>query len=255
MATAEPLVGTQSITRAAAIMQAVAMSGAGGVRLRDVAERTKLNVATARRILQALNVEGFLSFDNISKLYTIGPTIYSYAVLGNPWYARRDTLLPALDEIAEKTGDTVLLSIKVGTEAVCMVRREGSFPIRVMTLDVGTRRPLGVGSGSVVILAFLPADERRQILKLYADVFPSFGLDRRAVETMIDEARRTGFAMNEGLVIEGVFGLAVPVIVDRKPIASISVAAIASRMGPERRGEVLHIMQEALAKVAPRLSR
>src|SRR5690606_39494348 len=50
-------------------------------------------------------------------------------------------------------------------DAVCIDRAEGSFPIRVLTQNVGTRRPLGIGSGSLALLAAAPDDEVDNILR------------------------------------------------------------------------------------------
>jgi DNA-binding IclR family transcriptional regulator len=41
-----------------------------------------------------------------------------------------------------------------------MHRHEGSFPIRTLVLDVGNRRPLGVGAGGLAILAAI-GDEKQ----------------------------------------------------------------------------------------------
>lgn len=241
--------GTQSISRAAAILSIVASKRGSGVRLKEVAEQAGMHVATARRILQALVTEAFLSFDRKSKLYTIGPTIFAHAVMSDSWYQHRESFLPALEEVAARTGDTVLLSVRVGNEAVCLMRQEGSFPIRIMSLDTGDRRPLGVGSGSVALFAYLPLTERQELLEFYEEDYARFGLTRKDVEKAADDTRRLGFAVNEGKIIEGVHGVAVAALFDGNPVASISVAAIAPRMLPERRHEIVDIIRDAIARI------
>ena len=54
---------------------------------------------------------------------------------------------PALERLAHRTQDTVYLVARVGDEIVCLDAREGSFPIKALTLNVGDRRPLGIGAG------------------------------------------------------------------------------------------------------------
>lgn len=245
----KPADGTQSISRAATVLSVVASYRGEGVRLTDVAEKTGMHVATVRRILVALVNEAFLSFDRKRKLYTIGPTIFAYAVMSDSWYQHRETFLPAMEEVAERTGDTVLLSVRVGSEAVCLIRREGSFPIRIMSLDTGHRRPLGVGSGSVAIFAYLPVEERHELLATQGAAYAQFGLTAEDIEKAAKETHRNGFAVNEGKIIEGVYGVAVAALVGGSPVASISVAAIAPRMQKDRQREIVEIIRDAMAKV------
>src|SRR5690606_31297222 len=71
---------------------------------------------------------------------------------------------PALIRLARETGDTVFLSVREGLDAICLERQVGSYPIKTLTLDVGDRRPLGVGAGSLALLAFLPEAEIAEII-------------------------------------------------------------------------------------------
>ena len=241
--------GSQSIGRAAGLLSMVAQRSATGPRLSELAEAAGLHVATARRILQALVAEGLLAFDGATKIYAIGPAIFSFAVQGNPWFSRRELFVPALDRIAQRTRDTALFSIRSGVEAVCLARHEGAFPIRVMSLETGSRRPLGAGSGSLAILAFLPREERTEILKQSAARYEPFGLSVAELAQAVAEARANGFAFNPGRIIEGVYGIGVPILVDGVAVAAVSVAAIAGRMDAARRGEVVAIIRDEVARI------
>ncbi len=241
--------GSQSIGRALGMVDIVSRAGEAGARLHNIAAETDLHIATARRILQALVSGGFLAFDERTKVYTVGPAIFSYAVQGSPWFARREIFMPALERIAEATRDTVLFSIRSGAEAVCLARREGEFPIRVMSLDTGARRPLGAGSGSLAILAFLPEAEREMLIEQNASLFGAYKLTAVDVRRMIGDARRAGYAFNPGRILDGVYGIAIPIIVSGYSVASISVTAIASRMQPERRQQILKTMSSELSSI------
>jgi len=61
-----------------------------------------------------------------------------------------------LRAFAEEVGDTVYLVVRSGMEAVCLERIEGPSPVRVLTLDSGSRRPLGLGAGGLAILPRYP---------------------------------------------------------------------------------------------------
>ena len=72
---------------------------------------------------------------------------------------------PVLQRLALRAGDTAYLIVRSSDEAVCIDLQEGPSPIRVVTLQVGSRRPLGVGAGGLAILAALPTAERQQVLR------------------------------------------------------------------------------------------
>lgn len=241
--------GSQSIARALGLLSIVADHGASGVRLSQIAELANLHIATARRILQALAENGFLAFDTRTKYYAVGPAIFSFAVKGSPWFARREVFMPVLDMVAEETRDTVLFSIRSGSEAVCLSRREGEFPVQIMSLVAGSRRPLGAGSGSLAILAFLPREEREAIIAQCAPAYGAFGLSPSDVRAMADDALALGYAFNPARIIKNVYGIAVPILVNGEAVASISVAAIAERLKPARREDIVRKIRHALSRV------
>src|SRR6185503_17348509 len=72
---------------------------------------------------------------------------------------------PGLERLAQTTGDAISLLIRSGAEAVCIGRYYGDFPIRVHALDIGGRRPLGAGAGSLAILAWVDEKELDSLLK------------------------------------------------------------------------------------------
>lgn len=241
--------GSQSISRASGLVKAVADGGAAGMRLSVLAKSAGLHLATARRILQALVAEEFLSFDAEAKRYFVGPAVFSIALKGSPWFSRREAFMPALERIARQTRDTVLFSIRSGADAICLARREGDFPVRVMSLDAGSVRPLGAGSGSLALLAFLPAEERRAVLAGNAAKYKTYGLNAAEVAQMVDEARLAGYSHNRGRIIDNVHGVAVPILTGEgeAAVAAVSVVAIAERMQGPRLIEVVSTIREALA--------
>lgn len=241
--------GSQSIGRAVQVLAMVARNSDAGLRLSDVVDATKLNMATARRIMQALVHQGLLAFDTKSKIYVIGPAVFSFAVQASAWFARKELFTPVLDRIAQRTSDTAMLSMRSGDEAVCLARREGAFPIRVMSLEAGSRRPLGAGSGSLAILAFIETDERAEIVRRCAPLYETFGLSVDDVAVSAAAARKQGYSFNPGRIIDGVYGIAVPVLSNGGAVGAVSVATIASRMTPARRLEIVDTIRDELASV------
>ena len=240
---------TQSLQRAAAALNAIASAEGEGMRLKTVAERTGVHIATTRRLLQTMVGEGMLSFDRRRKLYRIGPTIYAHAAAASPWYGQQHLFQPVIEEVADRSGDTAMLHLPVGNEAVCLMRCEGAYPIRIMTLKVGSRRPLGVGSGCLALLAFLRADDRTRIVSNLESSFAAYGMTADEVLTAASCAERQGYAVNNGRIIAGIVGVAVAAMSQDRPVAAISVAATDRRMTEAHQREVVEIISEAVAAV------
>ena len=222
------------------------------MRLAEIAEATGLNKATLLRVLDTLAGEGFVRRDADTRRWTLGDEA---AVLGIAMQRRdhvRDRARPWLVRLASLSGDTVLLSTRSGVESVCVDREFGDFPIRANYLDVGSRRPLGVGGGSLALLAWLPDDEVRAVLdQVEAALRARYPrISRALVEDAVAAARRVGHALLLDVVVERMGGLAVPVFgADGRPVAAISIAALSDRLSTR-----LDLLVPAMRQAADALS-
>jgi len=157
--------GVGMLQRAFAVIRALGEDQAEGSRVTALAKAVGLTQATVHRILHALIAEGVVEQDEGSKRYRLSVDFFSLAAqAGNP--SRMRTLCrPALLRLCASLGDTIFLLVKSSFDAVCLDMCEGPFPIRSFTGDVGGRVALGVGQGSLAILAFQPEEEREEIIR------------------------------------------------------------------------------------------
>lgn len=222
------------------------------LRLTDISEASGVNKATALRLLETLIEEGFVARDERKKLYTLGE---ESATLGIAMHGRnhiRNRARSALLRLADISGDTVLLSTRSGCEVVCIDREFGNFPIRANYLDIGMRRPLGIGAGALAVLAWLPDEEVDSILELNQPIlarnYPRISVS--LIKDAVQQSREQGFAMLLNVVVDQMGGIAVPIMgMDGRPYAAISIAALTQRI--ESRQEML---VAAMKKEAQELS-
>lgn len=235
--------GTQSIERVVAMLRVVASRGRTGMRLGDVTVASGLPMSTCFRMLQRLEVEGLVDRDPVTRKYFLGPLLHELGLLARPRLQLAIRCEPALAALAEITKDTVYLSERRGLEAVCSARALGDFPIKAMTLDVGIRRPLGVGAGGLAILCALPAAEAEEIIDANALRYSKMStMDVGSVRAAMREGKERGFTFLDGPVFPGVAAIGVAFPAD-DPIAAISVAAISARLDPARRAMVAAELQ------------
>jgi len=227
--------GTQSIERVVNMLRVVASRGRHGMRLGDVTAATGLPSSTCFRMLQRLESEGMLERHPVTRKYALGPLLYELGLLASPRFHLAERCEDTLASLAERTQDTVYLSERRGLEAVCSARALGDYPVKALTLDVGIRRPLGVGAGGLAILCALPTAEADEIIEAHADRYPKLStLSADRVRVAVAEGRERGYAFLDAAVYPGTaaVGVTIPALA---PMAAISVAAISSRLDENRR--------------------
>lgn len=235
--------GTQSVERTVLLLRTVAKYNKQGVNLSKIARDTGLHTATVHRILSALVKEGFLTYDTVSKLYHLGIELYHIGMEAHH-FSICERYHPVLEKIAEKTEDTAFLLIRSGNDVLCLDRVEGEFPVRTMTIEIGARRPLGIGAGSLSLIAFLPKEEFEAILSDNQDRYFDYkNLTKKDIYKLAKNSQKNGFVVSRGLFHEGVTSVGVP-IRDRhgEIVAAITVAAINNRMEPSRRKEIAELV-------------
>jgi DNA-binding IclR family transcriptional regulator len=244
--------GAQAIHRALDLLRAVARHDQEGVGLSRAAEEVGLHVATAHRILSVLVKEGFITHDPVSKLYQLGLELHTLGQAAHRFLIR-DRYRGVLERIALETEDTVFLLIRSGLDVLCIDRVEGKYPIRTLIVNVGARRPLGIGAGSLALLAFLPEEERDRIIAANAHRYPQYkGIRERDVREMVGRFGPRGFTVSEGLFHEGVTSVGIPLFEDEGSVAAaVTVSAICPRMSEVRREAIVTRVREIARRQGP----
>jgi DNA-binding IclR family transcriptional regulator len=120
--------------------------------------------------------------------------------------------------------------------------------VRVIPVEVGQRRPLGVGAGATALLASTTDGDADQILEIiapYLDRYSSLTLDQ--VRQNLRSARQTGLAESRGFVVEGVYGLGIAIPNKHGPATlALSLAAHQSVATEDRISAWKRFMLKAL---------
>ncbi|MBW2118158.1 MAG: IclR family transcriptional regulator [Deltaproteobacteria bacterium] len=240
--------GAQSIHRAIDLLRSVAKyNNKGGATLSKIARDTDLHVATVHRILLALVTEGLLTYDPAIKRYHLGFELFSLGASAQQ-FAIRERYHPAVVRIAEETEDTVFLIIRLGNDSLCLDRVEGKFPIRYLPIEIGDRRPVGFGVGSLALIAFLPDEQFESIIFENRRSYPQYKqhLSTEDIRNRAKQCRKSGYVVSEGLFHENITGVGVPIFDKKgeKVLLSISVSAISQRMSPNRIKKIAQLIMK-----------
>jgi DNA-binding IclR family transcriptional regulator len=231
-----------------------------GAPLAEICAETNLQKTNAHRILGALVDSGLVFQDILTRHYRLGSAVTALgrsALEQDVASAARISLV----RLARQSGDTAFASVHEGSAAICVAREVGEFPIRTLTLSVGDRRPLGVGAGSLALLAALPDEVVEKTIKRNEAWLRDFqGFTHAHLHKLIERTRKTGFALNEGGIVPGMNAVGVAVVDEQgAPLAALSIAAIKDRMSAKRISELVDLLdaeRRSLATMmqAPRLA-
>ncbi|WP_138445103.1 IclR family transcriptional regulator domain-containing protein [Sinomonas susongensis] len=213
--------------------------------LSEVATRTELTRATARRFLHTLVELGYMRTDG--RLFALTPLVlqlgYSYLS------AQRlpELAQPFLEDLSHREGESTSMAILDGTDIVYLARIHTRRIISV-GISPGTRFPAHATSMGRVLLAALPgADLATYFATARLDpLTPRTLTSREAIEAELTRVRGQGYAVVDQELEVGLRSLAVPVLgSDGRTLAAINLALSARLEGDgDREAEVQRLVPE-----------
>lgn len=250
------LSGSQSVDRALRLLALVGRESASGLPLSEIVEESGLNKPTVRRLLLALMRAGLVEQEARTRRYHLGEEAFVLGLLCGQRHGLLDLAMPSLRALSDTTQDTSFFSIRRDRFAICLHREEGTWPVRTHALQAGDQHPLGVGAGSLAMLALMPDAESTAMIEANRAVliarYPAYSPAQ--LITDISLARQRGFALNPGRIVTNSWGIGVGVrYPDGRIAGALSIAAIDSRMQPQRQEELGALLRHEARQVETRI--
>ncbi len=226
-APARPDTGVGVLDRVVAILDAVE----GGARtFTDLVEATGFARSTTHRLINGLVDHGFLT--SVGGFgYRLGPRLLELATVAMRDLPLRDIARPALERLAEASGESAQLFVRVGDRRVCVEAVESLSELRTI-VQVGASLPLTAGSAGKVFLAWAAEDDVRRVLRRPERYTARTITDRDRLRTQIDAAGRRGWAESAEEREMGVASVSAPVVNRAgRLVAVVSVSGPIQRTG------------------------
>jgi len=219
----------QSVRRALRALELISEHGELGVT--ELGRKLDVHKATASRLIATLAERGFVERDPISEKYRLGFGLISLAgaAVGGNDLVR--AARPILDDLAERTRETVNLGVLSGESVVYIDQVTGTRSI-VSVSWVGQRTPLHCTSNGKVLLAYATDAERERMLASPLTRLTSRTItDLRKLRSQLAEVRARGYAQTLEELEEGLNAVAAPVRgMSGDVVAALSVSGPAFRM-------------------------
>jgi IclR family pca regulon transcriptional regulator len=223
--------------------------------LSEVASRTGLSRAGARRILLTLQTLGYVETDG--RLFRLTARILDlgFAYLSSmPIWSLAD---PVMEALVEEVKESCSAAVLDGTDIVYVLRVPVHKIMRI-SLGVGSRLPAYCTSMGRVLLAGLPDDE----LLARLDASDRQAHTRHTVTDLdtllarVQQARRQGWCLVDQELEEGLISVAVP-ITNRagRTVAALNVSGQANRTSARlMQDQMLPALQQAARRISSLLS-
>lgn len=196
------------------------------LRVGEISRLTGYTNSTVSRILATLEKQGCVARSKSSSKYEFGYRIYLWGTISSAQNNLTTIAKPVMERLRNECGEEVALYVLDGDQRVCISRVESRHEIAKVG-PVGTSYPLHCGASGKVLLAYLPADRRHEIvskkpLKKYT---PLTVTDLQKLEKDLAMIREKGYAVSRGEREPEAFSVTAPVWdASGRVVASLSIS-------------------------------
>jgi IclR family pca regulon transcriptional regulator len=192
--------------------------------LSDVARRTGLSRASARRFLLTLVELGYVDFDG--RLFRLRPQVLELGYSYLSGLTTQEVALPYMEDLANRVSASASLAV-LDREDIFYAAHVPASRMLAVRVPVGTRVPAHATALGHVLLAALPAEQRRRYLDTARldRLTPKTLVTRGELTAALDNVYRSGYALGDQGLEENLFAVAVPVTDGRgSVVAALGIA-------------------------------
>lgn len=215
----------------------------------EISRLTGMYKSTVFRIVQTLVTRGMLVQDPDTKRVMLGFKVFELgAVAGSNIEVRRVARL-LMEELGDRTRETINLSIENMGERVCIEMVESKEMVRNF-VQVGMRGPLYLGATGKVLLAFMPPEQIEQVLQK----FNVQGVNRQDLLAQLDEIRDKHYSVSHEERVVGATAVCAPVKNHvNRVVAALTVSGPTMRFPADRVDQLVDEVKEYALKISKRL--
>jgi len=227
-------------------------SGHQGLSASDISKSLGIPLSTTYKYLDIFLKKGFLSKDENTKNVYLGLAIYRMGIRAAEKITLVNVGLPYMNALSKESGETVILTVLYGMEALCVEEIDSPRMVR-LTLQKGTILPLHAGASGKILLAYQDESfvevmiESRGLLKLNENTITDPEQLRREMESI----RKKGFAQSDSEVDSGAGSVAAPIFDHKGRVAAgLTVAGPVDRILGGNRLKLIEMVTETAQKVS-----
>lgn len=216
----------------------------------EIALSLQLPTSTAYRYVSALKQAGLIEEATGTDVYSLGTKILELA-RAVPKKTLQQISIPIMTQLANETGETIILCGLRDDNGVCLEKVEGHHVLRV-SHQRGASVPLYAGTAGKVLLAYLDESERDEIInRIELTKFSETTItDPRKLQEELRRIRAQGYAESDGEVIRETYGIGAPILSQSgKVLAALSISAPTHRLEGKKREQIIKLVVTAARRI------
>ena len=242
-----------SVKKAFEILKAISLSrkGAG---VNKIARDLKMAKSTVHGITSILEGIGAIMRDPLTKRYTLGLTLFELGRLAYSQIDLKDLARPIMEELMEKTQESVFLGVLNGERVTILDIVESRQDLKI-TSPIGTTIPLLAGATGKVFLACMEEERIKEIIR-------KKGFIRYTENTITDsekylqEIRRVkekGYATDYEEYILGVRAVVSPIKGEGHLVSALWVVGFRTSLNGDKMSVLIEMTKEAAEAVSRKI--
>ncbi len=244
----------QSLSRGLGILGQFT-SDSRSLSLTELSRRTGLHRATVYRFVKTLEIEGYLTYDAESGLYSIGPAwaVTLYDLGSDTVFA--EVLRTDLRALAESSRETVTLGVRQG-DNVHNVHVSPSSRGFVPKIPATRLHPLHStwNVHAQILLAFSSRDTKRRMLAIQPTRFTEHTVvDREVAQARLERVLEEGVAYDREEHDIGTCAVGVPIMSRGKVVAALSLIVPVERFTDDALPSFIDQLKAAAKDIGERL--
>ncbi|MEH7112392.1 IclR family transcriptional regulator [Neobacillus niacini] len=209
--------------------------------LNVIAQETGLTSSTALKILDTLQMIGYVKKHPETKKFELGSALIKYA---NRYLANLDISkisYPYLKELQIRLDETIHLGILEGDEILTVNKLETNKPIVCLNSRIGLTKPLYCSAMGKAVLAEMSRDEiaaylNRVELKAFTKTTIT---DHDTLLEQLNDVKRSGYAVDDSEGENDVYCLGVSLRMNNQTYGAFSVSVPSYRITPIIKDEIV----------------
>lgn len=242
------------VKKAFVILKAISQNPQG-LRISEISTLLSISKSTVHGIAAALEDQGAINRDAVSKKYTIGLTLME---LGKAAYQKIDfknIARPIMEELMEQCEESVFLGIRNGDKVTVIDIVESRKDFKISS-PIGTTLPLQAGALGKLFLSLM--ESRDLITYLHANPLVKYThatlTDQDQYMEELATVRKNGFATDNEEYISGVRAVAAPIKQQGDYLPAIWVVGFKASMNSKKISAIIDQTKSAANRINKKLS-
>lgn len=220
----------------------------------EIAKALDIHKSTVFGLIATLEHKGYLEQNLENGKYKLGIKLFELGNLVQEGMDLRAIAAPIITQLVDSYGETVHLVICDHNEVVYIDKKESTKAIRILS-QVGTRLPMYCTGVGKCLLAFLPEDTLKAVMKNGLIPFtPNTLTEPDKLLNELQKIREQGFAFDLEEIEPGLRCVAAPIKNHKgEVVAAISLSGPSMRMDEQRMKELTLPVKESALEISRKL--